>query len=190
MTRSQEQNRRMKPMPSQAYLAECFEYYSDGALVWLNRPAEHFRNSRACNIWNAKFANVRAGRLGLHGYRQVGLDGLRYLEHRLIAAFFGLDCSGEIDHIDGNSNNNRIENLRAANRFQNNRNHRTSKANTSGHMGVYALRSGRWKAGIRRDGRQVWLGAFDNFESAVSARLDAEREVYGAFSPRHSGSTR
>jgi hypothetical protein len=101
-----------KPIPNADYLAECFVYVA-GNLIWKHRPISHFSNARTAAMWNAKNAEKRAGRLMLvGGYTQIGLDGRRFLAHRLIASMHGIDTSGVVDHINGNPGDNRICNLR------------------------------------------------------------------------------
>lgn len=68
----------------------------------------------------------------------VRLNGTLYLIHRVIYCLHHSSLSAElsIDHIDGNSLNNRIENLRAVTTEVNNRNLKMRITNTSGASGV------------------------------------------------------
>jgi len=55
------------------------------------------------------------------GYVQVKVNGKTHRIHRMMAIAFGLpkrDDQDEVDHIDGNPSNNRLENLRWANRSE------------------------------------------------------------------------
>ena len=55
------------------------------------------------------------------GYVEIGINGKTHRLHRVIAVAFGLprkDDQDEIDHIDGNPSNNRLDNLRWANRSE------------------------------------------------------------------------
>lgn len=55
--------------------------------------------------------------------------------------------------------------------------------NTSGVKGVcWAKETGRWQAGIKKDGRQIYLGQFDTLEAAAAARAQAEQKYFGEFS--------
>jgi hypothetical protein len=169
-----------KKLPDRDYLHSVF-VYQDGRLYWRSRPLTHFKSGRSCSMWNAKFAGTRAGRqMPTSPYRQVMVDGLRFLEHRLIAQMHGLDTSSEIDHIDGDGLNNRIENLRAATHSENMRN-TTGWAKKQSRVGVHQKPNGRWTAYIRRDGKHCHLGTFASQPEAVTAREAAEREVYGEF---------
>lgn len=177
----------MKPIPSAHHLAECFTYI-EGALYWRQRPREHFRTARACNMWNAKFAGKRAGRpmpCQPYPYRQIGLDGHRYLEHRIIAAMHGMPTTACIDHIDGDVSNNHIANLRSATATQNARNNPGWKKKAL-RVGVSRLSNGKFVAYIRRDGRHVTLGRFSAEEDAVQARIAAEKAAFGGFSYQES----
>lgn len=170
-----------KPMPSKAHLDECFAY--DGErLIWKHRPRNHFASHRSWAMWNAKFAGSVAGRTMLSGkHRQIGIDGFRYLEHRIIAAMVGISTDSLIDHVDGNGLNNRKDNLRPASVAQNSRNNIGWK-NRDLPTGVYRSKTGRFTAAIRRHGKQCHLGTFATAEAARKARVAAEAIYYGEFS--------
>jgi hypothetical protein len=76
------------------------------------------------------------------GYYKVGLhkDGKQYDKrvHRLIIEMFipNPDNLPQVDHINHNKTDNRIENLRWVTKKDNSRNHSMSKRNTSGEQGV------------------------------------------------------
>jgi hypothetical protein len=81
----------------------------------------------------------------------------------------------EVDHINGDSCDNRLVNLREVNHQQNMRNAKRRSDNSSGATGVYYIKAtGRWIAQIRVDNRGRHLGAFNSFEEAVAARKAAE----------------
>jgi len=170
----------MNQLPEAKYLHEIFEY-QDGALYNKVRPRHHFSKGRTHSMWNARFAGKRAGRqMPTEDYRQVSVDNVRYLEHRIIAAMHGLDTSAYIDHRDGNGLNNSIENLRSATQQQNMRNMR-QRPSKSLMKGVGA-RSGKYVAYIGCGDQQIHLGTFKTEEDAVVARLAAESRFFGEFS--------
>jgi HNH endonuclease/AP2 domain len=98
---------------------------------------------------------------------------------------------GEIDHVNGNKDDNRWENLREATRSQNIANARTPGCNTSGYKGVYFDRSKPrvkpWRASITVDGRTVRLGYFATPEKAWLAYVLAARKHYGDFARIEAG---
>lgn len=85
-----------------------------------------------------------------------------------------------IDHLNGDTLDNRKENLRACTNSQNTKNRGKQKNNTSGYKGVFAW-GNRWRAKIQSDGVVIHLGAFDIKEDAARA-YDREAFVkHGAF---------
>lgn len=116
------------------------------------------------------------------GYRRMGIGYLEHMVHRLAwAIHYGAWPRFEIDHIDGNRDNNRIKNLREVNHTENSRNAKLSKWNTSGVCGVHyssECTNNPWYAKIRHDGENIYLGYFATKKEAIRARKDAESK-YG-----------
>lgn len=114
--------------------------------------------------------------------RQRGLDSVRrpVMLHRVILeAPDGYD----VDHINGDTLDNRRGNLRLATRQQNTANGRRRKEGASSqYRGVFLDHRGRkWRAQIREDGRQRSLGAFDTEEAAARAYNEEAVRIYGPF---------
>lgn len=82
-----------------------------------------------------------------------------------------------IDHINGDSLDNRIQNLRVVDRTINARNRKTESTNTSGITGVnFHKESKKWRAVIHvGGGKQLWLGLFKHKNEAAIARRAAEK---------------
>lgn len=157
-----------------------------GRLFWKKRTPEMFLGGSnggaqaSCASWNKQHEGREAfaGDDG-KGYRRGSIKNQKFLAHRLIFAMVHGSWPEEIDHIDGNRSNNRIDNLRAASCTENMRNRKRIKTNTSGVMGVaFNKTAGKFVARIGRAGRYVHLGYFENFDEAVAARKAAE--------PRHN----
>lgn len=87
------------------------------------------------------------------------------------------------DHINGDTLDNRIANLRECDQRQNNGNHhRLNRHNTSGLRGVTWKRDKqKWRAYINRANRQCHLGYFDTKEAAYEAYKVAAVEHFGEF---------
>lgn len=120
-----------------------------------------------------------AGHIDAQGYLRVRVNGAKYLQHR-VAWFlaYGEWPKGQIDHINGVRHDNRIANLRDVNGTINNQNERHARKNSStGLLGV-APHKGRFKAQIKKDGKQTYLGLFDDAESAHAAYVTAKREMH------------
>lgn len=123
--------------------------------------------------WNS----VWAGREALtaidgKGYRHGSLDYMYVRLHRVLWALtYGSWPEGEIDHIDGNRQNNRIENLRLVSRSENQRNQKRNRNNSSGYTGVSWYKPyAKWRATISTGGgRSKHLGYFDDVVDAAKA---------------------
>ncbi|MEG3078477.1 HNH endonuclease signature motif containing protein [Halomonas sp. 5021] len=151
-----------------------------GIFFWRTRSGELFRSERACNAWNARFANKEAGhtweRKDGYRYRIIQFDGSLRRAHRLAWLYiYGKWPEGEIDHIDRDGTNNRIENLRVVDSSGNSSNLSKYRNNTSGFTGVHLHKpSGTWHAYIKERGKKAHLGSFSTMEDALAARREAE----------------
>lgn len=119
-----------------------------------------------------------AGTKRKSGSWQIFYKKKHYLAHRVIWFLHsGNDpLEQEIDHIDRNPSNNRLDNLRLATRGQNCTNKITSSA--SGYRGVYKHHTyNRWQARIK--GKS--LGYFSTKEEAALVFDKAAKELYEGF---------
>lgn len=112
-------------------------------------------------------------------YRSVCIDGVSRRVHRIIwIMFYGEWPKGTVDHRNGNGLDNRIENLRDVTEQQNQRNKKRCVKNKSGVTGVHwCERSHKWISQISDKEKRIYLGRFDDFSEAVSARKDAEKNL-------------
>ena len=93
-----------------------------------------------------------------------------------------------IDHINGNTLDNRMCNLRICNQTENARNRRASRTNRLGILGISVMPNGRYKATIVADRIPHSLGTFDTLELAIQARHEAEIRYHGEFASHISRS--
>lgn len=142
------------------YLKEIFDYH-DGNLIW------------RVNKGRSKKGTV-AGSLDNKGYMQLKLDQKMYRLHRLIWLWHEREPSEQLDHIDRNPLNNKIENLRAATPSMNQWNTCKSDRGVSFHKA-----SNKWRARIKIHNKEIYLGIFENFEDARKVREEAARKRWG-----------
>lgn len=96
--------------------------------------------------------------------------GHTYLMARLIFLYHNNQLSECIDHIDHDTMNNKIENLRAATKLENNRNSSSRKNSSSQYCGVsFHIRIKKWGASVRINNRQIHIGYFDSEIEAALA---------------------
>lgn len=120
-----------------------------------------------------------AGKIRSDGYLGLTIDN-QYYFGQVIACLlhFGYVPENDIDHIDRDRLNNRIDNLRIVSRQCNIRNSGNYKNNTSGVKGVsWGKTINKWVAQIKINGKVHRLGSYVNFNNAVIARYKKEKEL-------------
>jgi|TARA_R100000455_G_C6268351_1_gene123822 hypothetical protein len=179
-----------KPTPSTETLSSLLDYDPEtGVLTWKPRAASGFNDgghSAKHNVskWNGK----NAGKPALSsnhsaGYLHGSINGKFYTAHRIIwKLVHGVDVE-QIDHINGDRSDNRIENLRAVSHAENLRNVARHKRRTNPGTGVRQTTGGKWQAYLSHNGKFVSLGSHETPEKALAVRKAAE-VAYG-FHPNH-----
>lgn len=164
------------------HIRSILEYQpEDGLLRWKERPGH--------NNFNSKFMGKVAGRIVRRkdGGCHIGItfQSQFFYAHRIIwvLAHGPIPDGMEIDHIDGDGTNNRLENLRLVSSSQNKKNMRKRSDNKSGHAGVWLHPRGKFYAYGKVEGKRVSIGFYDTFEAAVEVRK-AWQDANG-FSKRH-----
>jgi hypothetical protein len=124
-----------------------------------------------------------AGSTDSRGYVKISASSGRFFAHRLAWAFhYGGWPPEDIDHINGDPADNRIQNLRLATDAQNHANQGPARNSKSGVKGVYWDKNARkWKAQIVANGESIHLGYFSDKDDATAARLQADKKYQGAF---------
>ena len=154
-----------------------------GVLTWRARPPYMFSWSRqktSADVWNKRYAGTPTAVNKRSGYVSFVIHGRRVMGHIVAwAMHYGQWPTLQVDHINGNRSDNRIENLRCVTPVQNQWNSK-KKCMQSG----YSSRRGahwhkvhnRWSASIR-----VHLGYFDSEGEASAAYEEAARRIQGRY---------
>ena len=115
---------------------------------------------------------------GYYEYRvfdEESNESKKYKAHRLAWLYEYGEFPNNIDHINGDRTDNRIQNLRDVSKAENNRNLSIYKNNKSGHIGVYFdNRLKKYCANIRYNGKLIHLGVFTSIDEAIASRKGAE----------------
>jgi len=102
------------------------------------------------------------------------------LLHRFI---LGAKNGEYVDHINGNTLDNRKCNIRICTQAQNMMNTGYYKNNASGVKGVnFRKDAHKWQAYITANKKWIYLGMYDSKEDAIRARRSGEEKYHGVFS--------
>lgn len=145
---------------------KLFRYdYETGVLYWRWR------------VNNRVPKTLEAGRKSSSsGYLDVQVHDRYYSVHRVVMLMcYGFYGEGlEVDHINHVRNDNRLFNLRFVTHGENTRNQSLSSKNTSGVTGVSFLKARKkYRAQIKVDRENIYLGIFETLEEAAAARAEA-----------------
>ena len=169
---------------------EVFEY-RDGTLIYKERPREHFATEQGWKIANARCVGKVAGTpdstrggLKVHVYPKV------LWVHQIVwEMHYGLVPEGmQIDHIDRDRGNNRIENLRACTAMQNTWN-RGHKKDSKLPKNVYLRglnRHGKptkskYKVRVSAHGKMYYAGNYSDLELAELVAHELREKIHGEF---------
>lgn len=159
--------RKSKPELTQKRALELFDYIPEtGELI------------RKVTVGNSKAGTV-ISTTSTYGYIRVLIDWQRYYVHQVAwMCVHGVWPSNQIDHIDNNRTNNRIENLRVCTASENCLNQRSVRVNNKmGVHGVHKLPSGKYRAQIQINGKKLNLGLFINPDDASNAYAQMKKAI-------------
>ena len=123
-----------------------------------------------------------AGTVDRLGYRRICFEGNFYYAHRL--AWFlvhGVWPIDQIDHVNGNPKDNRLDNLREASHSNNKKNCKTRKDNVLNIKGVDHRGNGKYRARIFHGNRHINLGTYKTPEEAHAAYVAKAKELHQEF---------
>lgn len=155
-------------MITQERLHEMFKY-RDGNLY------------RKISLGRTKVGD-KVGFVNDKGYVAVNIDKKCIVLHRIIWLMQYGEMPSLIDHIDGDRQNNKIENLRITDRNGNAQNKQMHKNNTSGCKGVsWHKRAKKWLAQIDCRGHHNKLGLYESISEADAVVKLARKRLHGNF---------
>lgn len=117
-------------------------------------------------------------------YRTLAIDGRIYRQHRLAWLYVsGRWPVAQLDHVNGNRQDNRIANLRECSNSENRQNLGKYRKSTGLPTGVHFLKeTARYRANLGHNRKLLYLGTFDTPELAHAAYLAAKSELH-TFNP-------
>lgn len=142
---------------------------------------------------NGAFRRLETGfytRAGQYTSRSFTALGHRRTQKTVLMHRIILGKSGLVDHINGDTLDNRRKNLRPASRSQNGANQKVRSSNRSGFKGVNWKKpgpnfkknpTGKWAARISLDNRRIHIGYFSTAEEAAKAYDTAAKTHFGEF---------
>lgn len=171
-----------KELPSQLDLLNMFIYDKDtGKLFWKDRPQKETESKRGYHVWKTLYCNKEAGHVHFaNGYVEVRLPSKElHKAHRIIWKIVtGVEPILKIDHINGDTTDNRFSNLRLATDQENARNAITSAR--SGYKGVNSCGDKFFGAYTINDKNYI-SEPFTTAEEAAIWYDDQVVELYGEF---------
>ena len=154
---------------TQEYIQSLFNY-GDGFLYW------KINKSQRIHI------DDKAGTLNNTGYYSIGINGKIYRNHRLIFLYHYGYLPKQLDHIDRNKLNNKIENLREATQSQNMMNRKSFKNTSSQYKGVtWDRKNQKWLSQIKINKKLIHLGRFKFETDAAKAYNIKSIELFGEY---------
>lgn len=117
-------------------------------------------------------------------YWRLRVFGKMHRAHKLVWLLNTKEWPAKnIDHKDGDPENNTFDNLRLCTQRENSQNRKKSSNNTSGFLGVHwSKQQNKWVAQISHKNKKIYLGRYETPEAAYNAYLAAKAELH-TFNP-------
>tara|TARA_R110000824_G_scaffold6960_6_gene31923 strand:+ start:1354 stop:1941 length:588 start_codon:yes stop_codon:yes gene_type:complete len=170
--------------PSKEFLHKLFQY-ENGKLYYKAREVREPRD----NNWNVRVAGKEAGttfRCRKDGPRvRIKIKGHTLFRSRIIWEMFYGPTNLQIDHINGDTLDDRIANLRTSTQGQNTYNRKLCSRNTTGVKGLGVRKTKRkdgtfyikWVGRVKKCGKEKTTGKFPYTEEGKQACIIELREL-------------
>lgn len=161
----------MKPELTKEYLESLFTYCEETGNLFYRKLVNGLSNDR---INHPVGSIINKGR---NNYLRCQIQGKKYQVHRLVFLMHHGYLPEIIDHIDRDTLNNRIENLRECTASFNRVNTNPRSDNTSGYSGI-TIKNGKYIVRIGKDGVREQVGTYDTLDEAITIRNLKVKELY------------
>jgi hypothetical protein len=168
-------------------IKEFLDYNDNtGKLYWKVRDIKYFndgeRKANACSIWNSRYSGKEAGCIDGSNRIIIRIFKNTFFAHRLAFIIMkGREPIEQIDHINGDSLDNRWCNLRECFDYENKQNLTLRSDSSTKVQGVYFHKKrtkNPYESRIRLRGKSYHLGMFKTSEEADKAYLKAKQKLH------------
>jgi hypothetical protein len=172
---------RLSELPESAIRQSVKADFATGQICWTPRPRDHFLTDRSWKISNSNAGKSACSSAKKYPRVNISYQGHAYpiLVHRLVWFLAYGEWPAMLDHIDRDTTNNALSNLREATPQQNQANRRSQ--NRNGLKGICAIHTGKFRSSIKVSGRTIGLGTFSTAEEAHAAYMEAAHHYFGEF---------
>jgi hypothetical protein len=138
-------------------------------------------------VWGHKYKKYLKPYLNIYNYYRITLHKKgkekKFHFHRIIYEIYKGEIPEkmQIDHIDGNTINNHIDNLRLATRGENNCNKKVQKNNLLGYKNISLTKSNTYNIQIKKNKKLVYCKTFKSLEEAITNRDLKLKEFHNDF---------
>jgi hypothetical protein len=161
---------------TQEMLKELFDYREDGNLVRKNACGGN--GNYAGRVVGSKPKEITRSRR----YVTTKIKGQHYCVHKLIYLWHTGKWPEQLDHINIDTIDNRIENLREATTAQNASNRKLFSSNTSGVKGVsWHKASNKWFVYVDENKKRKNIGYFNDLDFAELVAVEARNKYHGIY---------
>lgn len=164
------------PLPHQHTLLALFYYDPEtGTLTWKER-------TDMTGQWNGRWAGTEAGSTKRGDYASASINDRPYQAHRIIWVMVhgSIPDGMQIDHINGDKQDNRLCNLRLATQSQNQQN-RLAVSGRDLPKGIYQNQHGKYRAECSFHGVRIATSSIDDLDKITAIQQELEVRLHGEF---------